>query len=74
MALAETTPQEASLLLHRAGEAGQKTPYFTPALERQRLLLLEAGVIGKAELRQWYLGESAEQAAEALRGIREEGK
>ena len=44
MALAETTPQEASLLLHRAGEAGQKTPYFPPALERQRLLLLAQAV------------------------------
>ena len=41
---------------------------------RQRLMLLDAGVIGRAELRQWYLGESAEQAAEALRAVRDEGK
>ena len=41
---------------------------------RQRLLLLDAGVIGRAELRQWYLGESAEQASEALRAVRDEGK
>lgn len=41
-------------------------------LLQERLLLLNAGVIGKAELRQWYLGESGPQAAAALRAMREE--
>lgn len=29
-------------LLHQAAAAGQETPYFTPAMERERLLLLSA--------------------------------
>lgn len=41
---------------------------------RQRLMLLEAGVLTRAELRQWYLGESPEQAEAAVTKIRGEGK
>lgn len=39
---------------------------------QQRLLLVNSGVMSKAELRQWYLGESESQAAAALQRIREE--
>ena len=39
---------------------------------QERLLLLNAGVIGKAELRRWYLGESKEQAEAALAAMRNE--
>lgn len=33
----------AQTLLERAGEAGAQTPYFTPAMERERLLLARQG-------------------------------
>lgn len=39
---------------------------------RQRLLLVDSGVISRAELRQWYLGESEAQARAAVMRIREE--
>ena len=40
---------------------------------QQRLLLVNSGVMSKAELRQWYLGESEQQAEAAVAKIREEG-
>ena len=39
---------------------------------RQRLLLVSAGAMSKAELRQWYLGESEAQARAAVARIRAE--
>ena len=41
---------------------------------QQRLLLVNSGVMSKAELRQWYLGESEAQAEAAVAKIRGEGK
>ena len=41
---------------------------------QQRLLLVNSGVMSKAELRQWYLGESEQQAEAAVAKIRDEGK
>ena len=41
---------------------------------QQRLLLVNAGIMSKAELRQWYLGESEARAARAVAAIREEAK
>ena len=41
---------------------------------QQRLLLVNSGVMSKAELRQWYLGESEAQAEAAVAKIRDEGK
>ena len=41
---------------------------------QQRLLLVNSGVMSKAELRQWYLGESEQQAEAAVAKIRGEGK
>lgn len=40
---------------------------------QQRLLLVEAGVMSRAELRQWYLGETEAQAEAAVAKIRNEG-
>ena len=45
MALAEQARTEgrdiyAASLLEKAGQAGQQTPYYTPAMERERLLIL----------------------------------
>jgi len=40
---------------------------------QQRLLLVNSGVMSKAELRQWYLGESEQQAEAAVAKIRGEG-
>ena len=40
---------------------------------QQRLMLLEAGVVSRAEVRQWYLGETREQAEAAVAKIRGEG-
>ena len=40
---------------------------------QQRLLLVEAGVMSRAELRQWYLGETEVQAEAAVAKIRGEG-
>lgn len=42
--LAQQQPEQASGLLSRAVEAGAKTPYYTPTLERRRLLLLAEAV------------------------------
>lgn len=42
--LAQQQPEQASALLSQAAEAGAKTPYYTPALERRRLLLLAESV------------------------------
>ena len=39
---------------------------------QQRLLLLNAGVLGRAELRQWYLGETEEQARAAVAAVEAE--
>ena len=41
---------------------------------RQRLMLLEAGVVSRAEVRQWYLGESREQAEAAVAKIQGGGR
>ena len=41
---------------------------------QQRLLLVNSGVMSKAELRQWYLGESEAQAEAAVAKIRGEGR
>ena len=41
---------------------------------QQRLLLVNSGVMSKAELRQWYLGESEQQAEAAVAKIRDESK
>ena len=41
---------------------------------QQRLLLVNSGVMSKAELRQWYLGESEQQAEAAVAKIRDEIK
>ena len=41
---------------------------------QQRLLLVNSGVMSKAELRQWYLGESEAQAKAAVAKIRGEGR
>ena len=41
---------------------------------QQRLLLLNAGVMSKAELRQWYLGENEAEAKAAVERIGQEGK
>lgn len=41
---------------------------------QQRLLLVNSGIISKAELRQWYLGETEVQAEAAVAKIRNEGK
>ena len=41
---------------------------------QQRLLLVNSGVMSKAELRQWYLGESEAHAEAAVAKIRDEGK
>lgn len=38
----------------------------------ERLMLFNAGVIGKAEMRQWYFGESEEQAKAAIDLIEQE--
>ena len=40
---------------------------------RERLLLVEAGAMSRAELRQWYLGESEAQARRRVEEIRREG-
>ena len=40
---------------------------------QQRLLLVNSGVMSKAELRQWYLGETEAQAETAVAKIRNEG-
>ena len=40
---------------------------------QQRLLLVNSGIMSKAELRQWYLGESEQQAEAAVAKIRDEG-
>ena len=40
---------------------------------QQRLLLVNSGVMSKAELRQWYLGETEAQAEAAVAKIRNEG-
>ena len=39
---------------------------------QQRLQLVQAGAMSRAELRQWYLGESEEQAQAGVRRAREE--
>ncbi|MDO4866161.1 MAG: phage portal protein [Clostridia bacterium] len=39
---------------------------------QERLMLLESGVLGRVELRQWYLGETEAQARAAVAKIREE--
>ncbi len=41
---------------------------------QERLLLVNSGIISKAELRQWYLGETEAQALAALQAIRQENK
>jgi len=38
----------------------------------QRLALAAAGIIGKAEMRQWYFGETSAQAQAAIEAVREE--
>ena len=38
----------------------------------QRLALAAAGIIGKAEMRQWYFGETPAQAQAAIEAVREE--
>ena len=40
---------------------------------QQRLLLVNSGIMSKAELRQWYLGETEVQAEAAVAKIRNEG-
>ena len=40
---------------------------------QQRLLLVNSGIMSKAELRQWYLGETEAQAEAAVAKIRNEG-
>ena len=39
---------------------------------QERLLLYNAGIIGKAELRQWYLGETQAQAENAIAAVQKE--
>ena len=41
---------------------------------QQRLLLVNSGIMSKAELRQWYLGESEAQAEAAVAKIQGEGR
>lgn len=63
----------AAELLHRAAEAGAKTPYFTPALERERQLLLiraepDAGhTLPPDDRALLYRAEQALNAGEAAR-------
>ena len=74
--LAEETaaekPSYARELLQRAAEAGRKTPYYTPALERQRLLLCyKAGMaVDPAQLPS--LDEELLLRAEAARTLEQE--
>lgn len=44
----------------------------TDAQLNERLMLMNAGVIGKAEMREWYLGETKAQAQAALESIQQE--
>ena len=39
---------------------------------QERLMLVNSGVIGRAELRQWYLGETEAQAKAAIRAVEAE--
>ena len=39
---------------------------------QERLMLLNAGIISKAEFREWYFGETAAQAKAAIEGITQE--
>lgn len=41
----------------------------TNAQLQERILLMNSGVISRAELREWYLGETKEQAQEAIASI-----
>ena len=39
---------------------------------QERLMLVDSGVLGRAELRQWYFGETEEQARAAIRAVEAE--